>query len=297
MKKYICLAFSLIIFTCAYGNKTFSPDLNLVQTYEAADQSYKAEHSNPYMAVFRKDGKTLIYLASKHRYNETNAFADYVFKRYKPQVAVIEIEITGRQFNPYDDEMWEGNHTAVLSAKNKIPVVRADLSLDGKWEKISKSTDKYSYLDFQAFWIIMGMMSPSSPGRSTAVNEVKYNNRCNVNFGPCITADQLNDWTKKNFGVKFDDMDFSDKKYKDITWPVTSPNYITNQIAIVEDKQRDLFMLENITAALNKYKTVFAVFGEGHYVDQRQALENMLGKPEYIWEVPFEVKEEVLVPQ
>lgn len=176
--------------------------------------------------------------------------------------------------------------------------MKADLSADDKWEKISSATDKYSYLDYQAYWIIMGMLESNiAPGQSTAENEVKYHGVCNVNLGPCITASQLNAWTKKEFGVKFDDMDFSDKKYKNITAPITGSKYKTNQISVDEDKLgRDPFMLQNIAAALNKYKVVFAVFGGGHYDVQRKALENMLGKPEYIWEVPFEVKEEILVP-
>jgi len=49
---------------------------------------------------------------------------------------------------------------------------------------------------------------------------------------------------------------------------------------------REPFMLENIVAALNKYDTVLAVFGEGHYRNQRLVLEDMLGQPEYITDVP-----------
>ena len=45
---------------------------------------------------------------------------------------------------------------------------------------------------------------------------------------------------------------------------------------------RDRFMLENIATALNNYDTVFAIFGTGHYEEQRLVLEDMMGKPEYI---------------
>jgi len=49
---------------------------------------------------------------------------------------------------------------------------------------------------------------------------------------------------------------------------------------------RDPFMIKNIATALNKYNTVFASFGHGHYCCQRLILEDMLGEPEYIKEVP-----------
>ena len=45
---------------------------------------------------------------------------------------------------------------------------------------------------------------------------------------------------------------------------------------------RDRFMLKNIAEALNKYDTVFAIFGGAHYASQRLVLEDMMGKPEYI---------------
>ena len=48
---------------------------------------------------------------------------------------------------------------------------------------------------------------------------------------------------------------------------------------------RDRFMLENIAAALNKYDTVFAIFGAGHYEAQRLVLEDMMGEPEYITKI------------
>ena len=48
---------------------------------------------------------------------------------------------------------------------------------------------------------------------------------------------------------------------------------------------RDRFMLQNIAAALNRYDTVFAIFGTGHYEVQRLVLEDMMGKPEYITKI------------
>lgn len=48
---------------------------------------------------------------------------------------------------------------------------------------------------------------------------------------------------------------------------------------------RDRFMLNNIAMALNKYDTVFAIFGIGHYESQRLVLEDMMGKPEYITKI------------
>lgn len=64
--------------------------------------------------------------------------------------------------------------------------------------------------------------------------------------------------------------------------PFPDGNMYQQMAAYVDFYGRDRFMLENIAAALNKYDTVFAIFGSGHYEVQRLVLEDMMGKPEYI---------------
>ena len=51
---------------------------------------------------------------------------------------------------------------------------------------------------------------------------------------------------------------------------------------------RNPFMVQNIAAALNKYDTVFCIFGEGHFREQRAVLDDMFGKEpdEFITEFP-----------
>ena len=64
--------------------------------------------------------------------------------------------------------------------------------------------------------------------------------------------------------------------------PLPDGNLYQKMSAYVDMFGRDRFILENIASALNKYDTVFAIFGIGHYEVQRLVLEDMLGKPEYI---------------
>lgn len=51
---------------------------------------------------------------------------------------------------------------------------------------------------------------------------------------------------------------------------------------------RNPFMVQNIAVALNKYDTVFCIFGEGHFREQRAVLDDMFGHgpDEYITEFP-----------
>lgn len=64
--------------------------------------------------------------------------------------------------------------------------------------------------------------------------------------------------------------------------PFPDGNIYQQMSAYVDFFGRDRFILENIATALNKYDTVFAIFGSGHYEAQRLVLEDMMGKPEYI---------------
>ncbi len=49
---------------------------------------------------------------------------------------------------------------------------------------------------------------------------------------------------------------------------------------------RDTFMIKNIIAALEKYDVVWAIFGAGHYQEQKPVLIDMLGEPEYKRNIP-----------
>ena len=62
-------------------------------------------------------------------------------------------------------------------------------------------------------------------------------------------------------------------------WVLKTPFY---QVLHFNPDVRSVFMLENITAALNKYPVVFAEMGAGHFLDVHKALKKMLGKPTYI---------------
>lgn len=104
-------------------------------------------------------------------------------------------------------------------------------------------------------------------------------------FGPLITARALNNWTIRHFGLAFEEMPFDTAEAAFLIVPI-SKGYITNKISYDESLlARDPFMLNNIASALNKYDIVFAVFGGGHYLQQRRALKAMMGTPKYITEV------------
>lgn len=85
-------------------------------------------------------------------------------------------------------------------------------------------------------------------------------------------------------GNLYPDQEFTPQRLHNIltSRPVRNGTTDCEMIIALNRYGRDKFMIQNIAAALNKYDTVYVIFGEEHFRSQRQMLIDMLGKPEYI---------------
>ena len=270
----------------------FKPNLDLVVPWEKT--KYKIGEP-PYIAVFKKDGKTLAYLAAKHHVRKTFEMVDFAFEKFNPQVAVVEYEHKGRPVEIHDigtdkPVMHESVYTAALAVKNEIPVVLADTGYTAEiFEKVYKCSGNADWVvnAVQLKWIINNAMGckRKSGKQGTLANEVE-------NFKKFMHKDWMpgppdEDAVRKlflsEFGADFDSVDLETFLSNDWRAPKTGTiiNQLHDQINI---HVRDPFMLSNIANALNSHDVVFGIFGEGHYRSQRLVLEDMMGEPEYIWE-------------
>jgi hypothetical protein len=203
----------------------FVPNFDFYKTYEDSEKIGRT----PYIAVFRKNGKLLLYVCDRHCANVSFDMVDFCFSEKSPampQIAVIEYERAGREPGPYSFQDNTLAYAAAITAKRGLPVVYADLS----------SAE------------MLDVLKQHNPARNITDDDL---HKALTAGGPS---------TKKG-------------EY----------NLFAHQIDLYG---RDPFMIKNITAALNKYDVVLAVFGEGHYRSQRLVLEDMLGTPEYINSVP-----------
>lgn len=309
MKKILfCFLSSALATACATGGKPLTPDMSLLTPWEKAEKISEKHKQPPYIAVFKKDEKTLIYLASKHNSGKTLDMVDYVFANFKPQIAVLEYENSGRALR--DKCSWnEFEYSAGIASDKNLPVALADLQTSDKL-RILAQTDPDVYKTYQARWSVVNATAyeKASGKKTTAAKEI-------VNFKTFIwneqmprpmDAQELKNWFEEHFAIDFDKANLNEVLKDGWNYPL-STGTVFNKLSNDEDMLvRDPFMLRNITAALNKYDTVYAAFGEGHYRSHRKVLEKMLGKPEYIWELKtytdrnhyqgFRIKQEVLVP-
>ncbi|MDR1124426.1 MAG: hypothetical protein LBL61_07665 [Elusimicrobiota bacterium] len=307
MKKIITLFFAISFIAVSAGAQTFQPNLALLTTYEQSENPSE-QHHQPYIAIFKKDGKTLIYLASKHYADETLDMVDYVFANFKPKIAVVEFERSGRMLRDKCSRN-EFEYSAGIASDKNIPVVLADLPDDEKIKILSRK-DPNAYKTYQAKWMINNsMMHKRQFGTyTTADGEVQSFTHFawKPDMPEPMTAEEFKIWFKERFNEDFDTADLNEIFKEDWTWPLSTGTIFNKLSEDMDFYARDPFIVKNIAAALNKYKTVYAAFGEGHYRTHRKISEDMLGKPEYIWDVEykdrnncqgFQIKKVILVPE
>lgn len=200
----------------------FKPNFNLLGKIKVTDKE------QPYVAIYRRGNKTLVYMADFHGEKKSWDMVDWCFSenfKIKPDVLITEFEHTGRRLTNSPTNTLE--HAAFVAERHNIPVVLSDLSDD----------EKLAVLGDGANTEYLNKVSHSEP--------------------------------------KFDGNDLEKAGAK------------------LNRYGRNPFMLQNIATALNKYDTVFVIFGEGHLREQYDALKDMFGAlPEYITEFPENTKTE-----
>ena len=286
MKRNVFLLLSLFCASCvSVFAQTFKADTRLVieMTPNQRSAFYK-KNPPPFLAVYHKEGRTLVLLAAKHGPKSLPA-VQYAFNTYHPQVALIERE-AGFPLSGRDCREMEDAYTAALSAKNNIPLVRTDADLQTQWKYAQKHG--FSYEDFQMLWIIRNAYGFAKyDGKQTsAAQEIKDYARTTHNpaWGELFTEDRLLAYFQEHYNRDFNTTDFI-QFYLDLMevnpkkWVTKTPFY---KLLHVQPDVRSVFMLENIATALNEYGVVFSEMGAGHFNDIHKALKKMLGKPRYI---------------
>ena len=283
MKKMLVILLLCLVCGGVFA-QTFTADTSLVlNPTEKQKEAFYTKTPPPGLAVYQKGGKTLVLLAAVHGPKSIPA-VQYAFDTYHPQMSLVERE-PGQPFGG-ECTQAEDAYTAALSAKNNIPLVRNDLDLEGQWKYTQKMG--FSYDDFQMLWMIRSAYGfARQEGKTTsATQEIKDYKRTihNPAWGELFTEERLLAYFQKHYGKDFNTTDFIEL-YQDLMnrhpekWVKKTPFY---QIHAADRVYRSVFMLENITAALNEYQVVFSEMGATHFIEISKALRKMLGKPQYI---------------
>lgn len=276
-----CLFLSFIFLSVHTFAQTFRADRELVLKRDLRHaELYEKMPNPPYLAVYQKGNKTLVVLAAKHGAVSIPA-VQYAFDVYTPQIVLAERE-PGEEFGPCSS--YEDGYTAALAGKHKVPLVRADVTLEQQWQ--FAQTQGFSYEDWQMLWIIREAYYRARETEEpfTARQAVhSYAKRDHhPAWGTLFTPRRLEKYFSGHYKQEFNRTDFI-KLFQDLMnvypeqWVTQTPFY---RLEKATSHARSLFMLENIAAALNRYDVVFIEMGAGHYLDLVPALQEMLGTPE-----------------
>jgi len=112
----------------------FKPNFDLFRDWPDAEQSKDFASNSAYIAVFKRGGKTLVYMCDDHTKNISFNMVDMCFAddfEIKPDVLLTEMENAGyeRKFSWYGLQDNTLAYAAAVAAQRNIPVVFADLSL------------------------------------------------------------------------------------------------------------------------------------------------------------------------
>ncbi len=104
----------------------YNPNFDLYRQWSPQPDALRP----PYVAVFRRGAKTLVYLCDAHRMNKSFDMVDWVFDRAnfpKPDVFLTEMtnDDNGRTGTCNENTL---RYAAATAAENGVPVVFADLS-------------------------------------------------------------------------------------------------------------------------------------------------------------------------
>jgi len=111
----------------------FKPNFDLFVDWGKTEKSEAFASNSAYVAVFKRDNKTLVYMCDVHRFNVSFNMVDMCFDDdfgIKPDVLVVEMENADYEWK----FGWHGfqnntlSYAAGVAAKRNVPVIFADLN-------------------------------------------------------------------------------------------------------------------------------------------------------------------------
>jgi hypothetical protein len=249
----------------------------------------------PYVSLFRGDGKSLLYVAGDHVYGVENATIrtlEKAFREFEPQAVVAEgfgsgeasdpsfLEEVLRCARPPWDQCSERDYAVFLAHRAGIPFAGGepdDVDILHALKEAGRSVD-----DMLGFYLLRSIPGWRRGGmRDAAAFEreaERFLRRLSVRLGGPGFRFGLPDFLRW-----FERHNAAGKPLLEITeWdagPRDGPEAsFFNAICRATELPRERSVLGRIAAALDRHDRALVIYGSGHLVKSRKALEAMLGK-------------------
>lgn len=286
----------LLCFLACQTTSLYKANSNLL-THWSQEAQKKEPHKIPYLARYKKDHKTLSYIAADHDVSiksETFRLIKYEFENMKPHLVIIEGYPSERGYSNERLVKWvksrvkgdmyygENLYLAVLAYDNKVPFIGGEPSDIWLNEKVIGKG--FSSKDMLYFYIARQVPQI----RRQKMNEKEGMKYLFGKYLKSVKADLKNTEeiiaSRKDFIKWYKEKNKKAFSYKRLTTNDVAPikgekatylqkiNYYINHF-------RNVHIVNLISDMLNKYDKVLIAYGAGHLVQQKHVLEDMLGVP------------------
>ena len=290
---------SLILAACmsCTHTETLVPNLDLVRPYSYELEKQENIPDRPIINIFERDGKRLVFLASHHEnkvQSETFQLVKQAFKTNDVKFLMIEGYKNSKGINPSSFLEYTRRNSKDGFYKGAESSFAAEIASNSGIDFVGSEPDEANILaamhdknipinDLLGFYFVRQVPQFQRDG-SLKIKDIRdlyikfmvgIREELALPKNNDFIYEQFLDWYRKVNGKAFDLKFFDNEEAA----PIANGKYYTQRISHIVGVTRDRFIVGLIAKYLNERKTVLIVFGKGHLVSQRPALEGMLGKP------------------
>lgn len=250
----------------------------------------------PFSAVFKKDGKTLVFVAARHEQgheSDTALTIKSAFADYKPNIVITEGTPYSDGINPRNllalpdgEKKDEKTCLITLARDDSIPVIGGEA---GDKDILNKTLELgYTLNDFLYFYFLRRLVQEKREGRLNDDDQLQgFYDRF---IGRVLSDVEHNGYNDHSYN-RFLDW-YKEKTGKDFSFSLVNPetaapqpvsgearNFVHELSHDLSTRARDPAIIDNLLKQMQENDKVMAVFGSGHFYDQYASLKEKLGEP------------------
>jgi hypothetical protein len=291
------MLFFFLGFTSCTHTETLMPNLDLVRPYSYELEKQENIPDRPLIRIFERDGKRLVFLASHHEnkvQSETFQLVQQAFKINDVKFLMIEGYKNSRGINPSSFIEYTRKNSKDGFYKGAESSFAAEIANNNGIDFVGSEPDEADILaamrhknvpvnDLLGFYFVRQVPQFKRNGslETKSIRDLydsflaSIRQELALSKNNDFTYERFLGWYRKANGKAFDLKSFDSEEAA----PIADGKYYTQRISHIVGVTRDRFIVNLIAKYLNERGTVLIVFGKGHLVCQRPALESMLGKP------------------
>ncbi|MFA6583101.1 MAG: hypothetical protein WCS77_02295 [Elusimicrobiaceae bacterium] len=275
----------------------FKPNPKLLMSWEESVKAGK-DVRPPYLVKFSTSSKSLWFIAASHSNSvetETFELVKKAFSEFKPQALIIEgvekkpnlsaesYKFLIKDANLETTKFWpmgESAYAVAFAVKQKTACTSGEPSAEYIRAHLDK---KFTLKDLFGFYVVRQIPEIKRQNPDKKVNFDEWFNKHALVVSretiDSLSLSEFKTWYEEKNKEKFD----FDKIDTNVSAPLANKNALfTQRINYSLSIVRNTAILETIADMLNQYDKVLIVYGSGHFGQQANVLEDMLGKAEIV---------------